>query len=204
MRLIFKLFLILMIGSSALANNKVGNGGNGVFCKSGKTETGTLLDFYEGDMKVQSSMKNPMDIAAFELARLKSVAPKLSAQYIQRLNEIQKEIDFKDNVVLATILDSNHLFVPADANCQVIQVAIRKADALPSEKRFLIRKDLWQKMMPADQAGLITHEIIYEHFSKLGETDSIKARKMNRYLYQDDKREDFWRFIQELKIPIYP
>jgi len=205
MKSCFSFLTILFICSQGFTNNKVGNGGDGVFCKNSTIDTAELLDFYEEKIDFKTGETKPETIAEQRFEQLKKVAPKLGAQYLKRLKEIFAEIEYKDDVALTDIKDSNHLFKPNSEDCKVLQVVIRKAKALPNEKRFLFRNDLWKKLSSLHQAGLLTHEIIYEHFAKLGETDSIKARKMNRFIFQSSlKAEDFWNFMKDLEIPIYP
>lgn len=196
--------LILFFPLLAVSGNKVGNGGDGVFCKSAK-DKGMLLDFYEVEIDIQTSEKNPQVIVEKRLKELKGVAPKLAEQYLKRLKKISEEIEYKSNVALVDIKDSKHLFKPLTEDCQIFQIAIRKAKFLSSEKPFVFRQDLWKQLPALHQAGLLTHEIVYEHLSKLGEEDSVKARKLNRMLFKKElKKEEFWKFIAELEVPIYP
>ena len=199
--------IIFVSITSPGAVNKVGNGGDGIFCKNTGNEKspGKLLDFYEDKIILETSVTNPEVIAETQLTHLKNVAPKLAEQYLKRLKEISKEIEYMSKVSLIDIKDSKHLFKPLENECQVLQITIRKAKTISNEKPFLIREDLWKQLSPLQQAGLLTHEIIYEHLAKLGEEDSIKARKINRFLYQSEfKKEEFWKFIKELELPIYP
>ncbi len=176
----------------------MGNGGDVVFCGKSKV---TLLDFYEARVDLKTKEKKHLAIAETQFSQLKEVAPRLADQYSKRL----KEIEFKDNIKLTDIKDSLHLFEPLEKNCHIYQIAIRKPIIQAGEKRFLIRKDLWNQLTPVHKAGLLSHEIIYEHLSKLGETDSIKARKLNTLLYSANvKKQEFWKLIKDLELPIYP
>jgi hypothetical protein len=205
MQLHFNLFILIVALSLPSFANKVGNGGNGVFCKSKTESTAELLDFYEIPIKLISNESLPEKIAATQLEKLNATAPKLAAQYLKRLQEIKNEIEFKSDISLTPIPDSEHLFKPLSKDCEILQLAIRKNNPLQNEKRFIIRKDLWEQLNPVHKAGLLTHEIIYEHLSKLGEENSIKARRINRFLYEDDSsRQDFWKLMKDLELPIYP
>lgn len=201
--------------------NKVGNGGDGVFCQSTiepKKSTqsqkashplnkiyGELLDFYERELKFPPSSKSYQSIALEQIQKLSPVAPKLFEKYKKRLAEIASEIEFKTDVELVDVPDSLHTFVPKNKNCQFKQLAIRKKIVLAGEKRFVINDDLWKTLDSYQQAGLILHEIIYEHFLQLGEENSIKARKFNAYLFsQQLTKEEFWKWMQDLEVPIYP
>lgn len=207
MQLSYKIAFFVLIASTAQATNKVGNGGDGIFCKTDPkgAETGEILDFYENKINFESTEADPYKIAAQRFETLRPASPKLATQYLKRLKEMPDEIEFKNEIKLTNIKDSNHLVEPLAKDCRFVQVAIRKTKKMPGEPQFLIREDLWKSMKPVQRAGLLTHEIIYEHFSKLGEEDSVKARKLNRYLYNKDFTSlAFWTFIKDLDIPIYP
>ena len=196
-RLLFFLISIPIFAST----NKVGNGGDGVFCKN----SAQLLDFYEKEFKFESSEKDPFALARARFEKLKTWAPALGDQYLKRLSEMNQEIEFKKDVSFTDIKDSKHFFEPLKKDCQLLQIAIRKARVLPDEKRFLIRDDLWKRLNPIHAAGLLTHEIVYEHLVKLGEENSIKARQLNRSLYDEKlSKEEFWKLVKNLEVPIYP
>lgn len=198
----FILSLTLTITSVCNANNKVGNGGNVVACKDPKSTQ--LLDFYEAEIKAEPTRETNFEILNRKFKALEAVAPQLSTQYLKRAKSIESEIEYKSEIELSSIPDSKHLFKPKNKSCEVLQVAVRKAVSTSSEKRFVIDTELWDAMGPYDQAGLLAHEIIYEHLSKLGETDSIKARKLNQFIFSNKDMKGFWKLVKELEIPIYP
>lgn len=206
MRSRYKWIGFICVGFSLVASgNRIGNGGNVVVCK----DSIQILDFYEASVTPKfpggSSQLDYKAIAQDVFKRLKPISKKLSTQYLERLEFITKEIDFKDGVVLTDVKDSLHSFKPADSSCEVHQIAIRKDDVLANEKRFLIDKKLWNRLDSKNKSALIVHEIIYEHLNKLGEMTSVKARKLVVYLYDDQiNSKEFWSLIKSLKIPIYP
>ena len=202
MRLLYKILLAgaFACASVAQAQNKVGNGGKVVVCQ----DQVRLLDFYEEKVDPETD-GDAKSTAAKAYVALAKAAPRLASVYQKRLDSITDEIEFKKDVVLTDSADSKHLFEPKQESCQVAQVALRRSQVLPGEKRFLFRQDLWDKMSASQQAGLLSHEILYEHLAKLGEVDSVKVRKLNRYLFAGAyERKDFWRFVRDLEIPIYP
>jgi hypothetical protein len=199
--------LLLLASSLATAGNKVGNGGNVLVCKTTELLGAKmiLLDFYENDVVVKSSLTEAEAIAAEALAKLKTANPKLAAQYAERLKSLPPELDFKKDIELKNIPDSDHLFTPPAKDCDVVQTVIRKKSVLESEKRFLVRKEIWEALPAAQKAGLLTHEIIYEHLAKLGEENSVKARRVNGFLYgKDVTAKAFWKLMKDLELPIYP
>lgn len=199
---LFKI-LFLSITFALAANsdtNKVGNGGNIVLCPDRKI----LLDFYEHNVKFKSN-KEASEIIQNKLSALNSAAPQLAEIYKNRAKTILSEVDFKDGVLLADSKDSKHLFSPQDKNCTVAQTATRRDRAISAEKKFIFREDIWKDLNEVNKAGLLMHEIIYEHLSNLGETDSIKARKINAYLFSEKiEKESFWKLVKDLRVPIYP
>ena len=123
----------------------------------------------------------------------------------RRLSTIFSEIEFKPFVSLNDVKDSKHAEIPRA--CKIHQIAIRRRINKPGVKTFLINKDIWDRMSPLNQAGLVLHEIIYEHFFYLGEKDSQKARYLNGLLVHIGAKgklpRPYSELLQELKIPIY-
>lgn len=202
---LYKIAIIVNLFCSAVfAQNKIGNGGDIVSCKS----SNIILDFYENDQNnslITSNGKKYSEILKIQFEKFKSIAPKVFNNYLDRLKSIENEIDFKKNVKLTDIKDSEEFFLPEDKTCHLYQIAIRKKSKTENEKRFLVDKKLWNKLDEVNKAGLISHEIIYEHLSKLNEKNSINARKINRFIFSKNSKEnDFWKLIQELKIELYP
>lgn len=203
--MIFLLSALLTL--SAEASNKVGNGGNVVYCKAkgSQKESLRLLDFYEHGISLKEIESDPVALADKKMKKLEGFAAPLASQYRKRLGEIMNEIELKTGARLTTIDDSHHLFQPSDRRCSVKQIAIRRNNLGPQEKKFLIDKSLWSKLSPVDRAGLLSHEVIYEHFSKLGEEDSTKARRINAMIFSDKiGSESFWAAIKDMQLPIYP
>ena len=197
--------LLFLFMTAAAGPNKIGNGGDIVFCPNHLSDKAQILDFYESKTKPVSSESDPYKIAEQVFKNIEKSAPKLAAQYLNRLSQISKEIEFKKDVKLTDIADSNHLFEPSDKDCSFLQAAIRQNEKSQDGKRFIVRQDLWSELSPVQQAGLLTHEILYEHLAKLGEVDSSKVRKINIHLYQDAKsRKDIWVLMRDLRLPIYP
>jgi len=198
------IFLAISMSVSVLAN-RIGNGGNVVVCK----DSVEVLDFYEASttikFPVNSQHLDYQAIAEDVFKRLKSVSPKLSTQYLERLKTIVTEIEFKEGVALTDVKDSLHTFKPEDRNCEVKQIAIRKEEIGPKEKRFVIDQKLWNRLDSRNKSALIVHEIAYEHLNKLGDTTSVKARKLVVYLYDDQiNGKEFWNLVKTLKLSIYP
>lgn len=199
------LSMILFSSSAFASGDRVGNGGDGVAC-SDKTE---LLDFYESSLPLKSYKleQSYKEITENVLSNLERFNPAQAKQYRRRFSEFFDETEFKSGASLINIKDSRHLFKPKDKNCKIMQIAIRRNEESVVMKRFLIDEDLWNKLSERSKAGLVLHEIIYEHFYKLGEDDSIKARAVNAYLFSEKSYQDgpdvYWKTVKDLKLPIY-
>jgi hypothetical protein len=178
------------------SGNRVGNGGH-------------LVDFYELSQPLKSfdSAKNYQDILKELLKNLERISPSQAKQYGRRVAEFQDEVEFKKEVSLVDIKDSRYLFTAKDKDCKLLQIAIRRNESSSVTKRFIIDQELWDRLSERSKAGLVMHEVIYEHFYKLGEIDSVKARAVNGYLFTEKAFSDaptvYWRIIQDLKLPVY-
>lgn len=198
--------LVLSLKSfEAAAQNRVGNGGDVIECAS-HTE---LLDFYESDKDLKMFAATVKYEAVLEevLKNIERLNPKQSKHYKKRALEMIAESDFKKDIALTDVKDSKHLFIPKNKSCELKQIAIRRHQATLSGKRFVIDKELWDKLSERDKAGLVMHEVIYEHLFKLGEEDSVKAREINAYFFSEvgfkESPEAYWKIIKTMKIPIY-
>ncbi len=203
------LLLLLLASLPANAGNRVGNGGDIVTCE--KPTRSTILDFYEvwrfaDPMKGEKG--SPEEILSKVLHNLAKVAPELATQYQKRSKTIVSEIDFNEEVKPAEIKDSVHAFEPDDENCKILQLALRIAEPPAGAKKFLIHKKRYTSLSPSAQAGILLHEIVYEHLGRLGESDSRRVRKLVAHLFAPEFKSEtkgkFWLFIKELKVPIYP
>ena len=107
--------------------------------------------------------------------------------------------------VISNVKDSEHLYLPKSKKCKLYQIAICKNTITKEEKRFIVDEALWKDMNVINRAALISHEIIYEHLFKLGESNSVKGRKIVGIIFSKDlESKKFWKLIQELEVSIYP
>lgn len=203
--------LLLSVAAQSFANgNRVGNGGKGIVCtaKNGHQDV-QILDFYESTLKLRADLeKLPREESLKKVfENLQRLAPELEKQYSRRASEIMSEIEFKADADLTATPDSFELALPKKSNCKLRQLVIRRTETDDVTKPFLFDEDLWKVMNPGQQSGLLLHEIVYEHFWKLGEPNSVKARKITAYLASEkaakDTPEEFWSLIKSLKLPIY-
>ncbi len=189
----------------SFAGNEVGNGGDVIVC-NGRVE---LLDYFEAkslnfSLPKVSKKKGHQLIIREILNDFSKIDKKLASQYFQRLSEIYKQIEYRSNIILTDIPDSNNEMLPRE--CELKQIAIRRKKEI-NGKLFLISKDLWEQLSSLHKAGLILHEIIYEHFFYLGEKNSRKARYMNALLAHIGSNGkllmSYKKILQSETIPIY-
>lgn len=203
------ILILLITGFWAVAGNRVGNGGDVVFCKD--TNSWELLDFHEArlnSVKLEVSDKlDPWEIAKDRLKPLETLAPKLYRQYSRRLESMRSDVEFKDHVKLTNIKDSLHTFVKK--GCNVQQAALGLGFSMGNDKKaFVVSSDLWKKLSANEQAGLLMHELFYEHFFKLGIKNSRPVRQFVSLMFSSKinelTRPDFWAKVNKWDVPIYP
>lgn len=202
MKLNYKLFLfVLFLAAKTFAQNRVGNGGDVVTCRDKLPQ---VLDLYESSAEIITATETDYQkIVSERLNLLAEAHKKLADQYRMKFSSLLNDSEFKANAKLTDIKDSEHLVLPK--GCRLKQAAIRKNAISKNEKLFLFDDDNWQEMDSLNKAALIMHEIIYDHFYKLGEPNSVKVRKLNALLFSKNfDKKQFWQLIQDLKIPIYP
>lgn len=204
-----QLLLLALFQMHAWAGNKVGNGGDVVFCKSKKSWE--ILDFHEARQNkleiVSSPEKDPYAIVKKRLEPLESLAPALHKQYLRRLGKLADDIEFREAIELTDVKDSVHAFI--GKGCKIQQAAIRLGFPQYNKgKQFVIDKDLWGKLSSTEKAGLLLHEMFYEHVSKLGITDSRPVRQFVSFMFSNQSKSiskaAFWAKMNEWGVPIYP
>lgn len=197
--------LILFFSLKALCSgDRVGNGGDVVKCKTSLE----ILDLYEASEPLKTfKEKQHTDILKAVLDNLKSKNTAHAQQYSERVKTFFGNVEFKSDISLTNVDDSKHVYLPKSNECKLLQIAIRKNTVSKVSKQFVIDQDLWAQLSERGKAALVLHEIIYEHLFKLGETDSVKARMLNAYMFSEraftDTPKDYWEIIRSLKLPIY-
>ena len=202
------LLMTSLISLTALAQGTTGNGGDAVVCRDSVTRkiiSATLLDYYEYKYDQKShedlspnqwNLDQRVQVLASHLENLDSklylnVSPTTNVL----VNELQKTnsavVAFTEDA-LVDIPDSFHLTYPE--GCAVEQAAIR----LDQEAKeyfgltvdFLFQKQIWSAMDMKSRAGLIIHEAIYAYMKDVLHADnSLKTRKLNRYLHSSEYKE---------------
>lgn len=177
--------LLLALGISVAAQaklgNEVGNGGNAVVCRdrSNLIETVRLLDYYEATLLLElkidvGSDETPLDKVRFVLKRLSRYDATRAKEYLDKAEHFFENTRFIDDVILPDTKDYG--YVPLEKQCVIEQLAIQRKPLVPEAKRYTISRDLWKRLSPDHQAGLILHEIVYGDAIAKGHKDSVFAR----------------------------
>jgi hypothetical protein len=201
------LLVLALYTVPTFADQRVGNGGDAVVCRNvtGEINSVELLDYYEArkfyyvDLDFPTSSDDPMTIVRSVLSRFKGTDEFKADKYLRRAEEFFSLVGWHDGY-LEDIPDD--LGLGYDHNCKLEQLVIRnpRADHNRRLKLFLIRKDLFDRMSPQNQAGVVLHEIIYEDFMmNLGEKNSINARNFHIYvastLFVDIDLQEYLEFM---------
>ena len=202
-----KILVLLMLSFPLFAGNgnEVGNGGDGLICGD-KIQ---IFDFYETKQLKKYHIDFPggsdwNKIANTVVTRLKNKNENLYRQYSKVLAKINKRLKFIDEANFRDVKDSYEVAIPKD--CRLEQLAIQK-DNSKGEREIFISLRLWKKLSEEQKAGLIMHEIIYEHFINLGEKNSLKVREFNSLLFSKEigelNRAKFNQIVRSMKLSLY-
>ncbi len=214
MKTILTLTFFLMC--PVFAGDEVGNGGDAVVCKMTKESSPRLLDFTEYNSSSFTfspiEEKDEYQIVKKVFTALAKLSPKLSKKYLRDLKEFRLKVKLISDENFRDVKDSHQISLPK--GCELKQLAIQKKNPLTQETEISINKDLYDQMTPLHRAGLISHEIIYEHFLFFNVRGSLwfkmkgseKVRIFNRYLFSKEiknhKKADFIQLSENLEIPL--
>lgn len=202
--------LSLTISMSVNAGNEVGNGGDVLICPKEKEFKPLLLDFFEvkkeGQFKLTTfEMEDEYQIVQKVISGLEKISPKLQSKYKRDLEKFRLKVKFVKGEELRDVKDSYEISLKKD--CELKQIAIQRKNLISGDTEVFINKELYEKMSPLNKAGLILHEIIYEHFLFFKVQSSVKVRLFNRYLFSEEikkhKAENLRKFSEAIDIPLY-
>jgi hypothetical protein len=156
---IFSLLLILIVVSS-FAGDVKGNGGGAVICSGNTLE---ILDLYEARLAGygEPSLGNNTELESMMneyLQRLSIYSPVRAKLYLDWFKNFENESIFLSGIPIQPIPD---LGSPLPKGCVWHQIVNQNPLLLPSDKKYLIDKTVWQKLSNLQKVGLIFHELIY-------------------------------------------
>ena len=112
-------------------------------------------------------------------------------------------IEFKSDISLRDIKDASYTFIPKD--CELKQMAY-KSNVIGESHQLFINNDYWKKLTPVNQAALLMHEAIYDHFKFFNQTNSKSARKLVGMIFSNDfenrTHADLKQLFLDARIPL--
>ena len=158
-------FLFLQNPAQAGGGGHEGHGGDGVICENNPSNV-ELSDFFEAeqqtsDYQIDLLGTDYLAITQQAIQRVAAIDPTYSARLEAALTRFldHDKIQFVDRAKLKPVDDAQEQIEPLPG-CSIVQLALQNAKPLPFEARLWIDQNLWSKLSPVHQAGLIFHELI--------------------------------------------
>jgi hypothetical protein len=180
------LFVIytLIFAFNTFANDKGGNGGDGVVCRNAdqSIKSVELFDYYEArtlrNMKLETSSSQNLKVAVSELlTSLSSFSPIRSEEFREWAQSFEQETLFVDHD-LEDIPDSGPVIFPS--RCKIEQVIIQYNPDISGGRRFEVNRPIWEAASVATRAGFMLHEFLYrEAIYRWKHRDSVLVRYFN-------------------------
>lgn len=172
-----------------LARADVGNGAHVVVCGSPSSASLSveLLDYFElrqsgGTLKLNPALGGYSAMLKDLFLSWMSVAPKRIAMYERWLSDFEKESGFYSNIEITPTEDLD----PAGIldGCEIVPIAYQHPDeeVFPNVKRYVISKNLWDRLTEIQKAGVVLHELIDRERVQAHQYSSFPARYFNSYL----------------------
>lgn len=189
MKKIITLAFVFILSQQALAQNEKGNGGDALVCKDGQNTKAMVLDYYETTairgIKVDlgSDSLHYLDKAKYALQKMAKIFPVFASSLQQEVDTFPENTSFVAGIVLEDIDDSQEIYIPK--NCEKLQLAIRANKKFPTDREYLVSKDIWDMLDENNKAVLVLHEIIYRRAFLKGAMDSRWVRYVNSNLLSE-------------------
>ncbi len=168
-----------------MAQDRIGNGGDVVFC-AGQTPEYEVLDLYEA--RVLRGLLPDLPAATvsenFQLmADRWKVVDSSPATWAQDRYALMPADSLYQEFDLVDVKDSG--YVPLKPGCEIRQAAIQNRRIFPQDPIFVFDDRIWQKLDDTNRVVLLFHEAIYEMFLFSGATNSIGARYLNSLIFSN-------------------
>jgi hypothetical protein len=193
-----------MIVTSSFAGNgdRAGNGGDAIVCYKQKVTKENLSYLSPISTKVKDYWEYSQMINNVSLNLGPSKDYKEKVLYV--LNRLKKIDSFRANLLIKRfrsnrfyslvgrgqipVVDDSHSYLSPSGvdNCIEVQVAFQILNPRMFQSKVLIDKDIFNNMDENHKAGLILHELLYEHDIKYAKaTDSDTIRWFNYVISSD-------------------
>lgn len=173
---LFLLFTPLVYGG-----DRVGNGGDVVYCESYPADLFFVFEEYEGNVhaRIGSSELDYSQKVEILISRLRKYFPVRSAYYSYLFKYFKQNVVFLDRR-LPEISDERS-FPDRSNSCEIVQAAYFNWSV--GQPKYFIQKIIWNKLDNDQKAILVFHELIYTEAAGLGHQDSYFVRQLNRMVY---------------------
>ena len=160
-------FVALALGLKAVPTAQalqveVGSDGHLVVCQEGKQEVVRLLDYFEGQRFRPLFPRHEnyiYDKVRWSISQIEKQHPQLARELLAKLKGMPNQVRYISGKDLGSGQGAKPRGLPL--NCRSVKAMFRSAGA---DKKFTVRKDLFEKLPVADQAGLIFHGLLADYF----------------------------------------
>lgn len=173
--------LFFLTANISYAGDRVGNGGDIIYCEGGAGELFFVLEEYEGNVVPVIGDPNIDYVKKVEtlIGRLKKDFPARYAFYTSLFQYFQRRVTFLDKR-LPEISDEGS--PQHHTHCEIVQAAYFKRNS-QNELVYYLQKNIWQNLTNDQKAILVFHELIYTEAVGLGHSDSRNVRMANRMIF---------------------
>lgn len=197
--------VIALISASAMAGDKIGNGGGLWACRTPEgIVRAELVDLFEAREEFKLDLKNfgkesVDEIVRERLAYVRGALPDLYEEWVSHFEYVLNHRQLV-NARLRPIEDSLYRIEPVAATCPEGSWEYTQFANFTEYGQILIRRDLWENpaVSERDKAALLFHESLYRWTRiRLVDHDSVRARRIVGYLFSQHSPGDLRREISK-------
>ena len=187
-----------------------GNGGDVVVCPDNHEDLEggkiSMLDYYETQKKwnlvpnLGGAELTVLEKVELILSRIREMDPLRYKKYHEYVDLFFEESLIEPDLRIPEINDDGVIRLPNDS-CSIEQIAAQMEPELPGDKRYYIKKELYDQLSRNSKAALILHEVLYRDALQSGHQNSRRVRYFNAYLMSGEVSKfsfnDYHRFLRD-------
>lgn len=185
------LILALLVFSFTSAAGDRGHGGDVIICNSKDVITYELLDYFEARIEngrvIEFHGYGWQDKVDLFLKKFEKTDYRMAIELRKLFSEFLKSSVFIERSFIPQI-DDSFSYTQLKSNCKKVQAAVQKLYVKHLEKRYLIDKEIWDRLDEVERAGLVLHELLYR-------LETISAHFYNREIRTSDNLRYFHGII---------
>lgn len=172
------LFLISQI-ALATGGDRVGNGGDVVFCTHEDNQAIYVLDEYEAGafLKIGDKTQTYYQKVELILAKIQTKFPVRYHLYRKNFERFKLSVKF----IQTKLPEINDSFERTGPLCYTRQIAYFNINT-NGEVQYFLQRDLWSQLSEDQRAIVVLHELIYTEAVGIGHFESTYVRAANRIL----------------------